>query len=86
MGLSAADVSRVVEMAWEDRTPFEAIKTQFGLAEGDVVALMRREMKRSSFRMWRQRMKGRATKHTALRPQVMAGESRHQARHRIASR
>ena len=85
-GLSAADVSRVVEMAWEDRTPFEAIKTQFGLSEPEVVALMRREMKASSFRMWRERMKGRTTKHAALRPDAMAGGARHQARHRIPQR
>lgn len=61
------DVSRVVEMAWEDRTPFEAIEKIYGLAEPQVIELMRREMKRSSFRMWRKRVSGRKTKHGALR-------------------
>lgn len=64
--LTAADIDRIIEMGWEDRTPFEAIEAQFGLAEKDVVALMRREMKPSSFKMWRKRMAGRATKHRAL--------------------
>ena len=58
---------RIIEMAWEDRTPFEAIEQQFGLKEAAVIALMRNSMKASSFRMWRQRMKGRATKHAAVR-------------------
>ena len=54
--LSPAQVDRVIEMAWEDRTPFEAILAQFGLAEADVVALMRRELKSSSFKLWRERV------------------------------
>lgn len=65
--LTAADISRVVEMAWEDRTSFEAIELQFGLNESAVVSLMRLEMKPSSFRMWRKRTTGRMTKHAALR-------------------
>lgn len=65
--LTSLDIDRIVEMAWEDRTPFEAIAFQFGLSEKEVIALMRREMKASSFRMWRKRMKGRETKHSALR-------------------
>ena len=65
--LMAADVSRVVEMAWEDRTSFEAIELQFGLNESAVVSLMRQQMKPSSFRMWRKRTAGRVTKHAALR-------------------
>jgi uncharacterized protein (TIGR03643 family) len=60
-------ISRIIEMAWEDRTPFEAIEASFGLAEAEVIALMRRHMKRSSFKMWRERMSGRTTKHKALR-------------------
>lgn len=56
-------------MAWEDRTPFEAIEIQFGLNEAAVIALMRRSMKPSSFRMWRTRMAGRLTKHASLRGQ-----------------
>lgn len=71
--LSAADVDRIIEMGWEDRTPFEAIELQFGLLEKDVVALMRREMKASSFRMWRERMAGRSTKHLVLRPADVDG-------------
>lgn len=58
---------RVIEMAWEDRTPFEAIEQQYGLDEKAVIALMRREMKASSFRMWRKRVSGRATKHLKRR-------------------
>lgn len=65
--LSEADISRIVEMAWEDRTTFEAIEVQFGLNESAVIALMRLQMKPSSFRMWRKRMAGRVTKHAALR-------------------
>ena len=65
--LNVRDVDRIIEMAWEDRTPFEAIEMQFGLKEKDVIALMRREMKSSSFRMWRKRTNGRGTKHAALR-------------------
>ncbi|QNI82379.1 hypothetical protein SynRS9907_01538 [Synechococcus sp. RS9907] len=50
-------------MAWEDRTPFEAIEFQFGLSEPQVIALMRQEMKASSFKLWRKRVSGRKTKH-----------------------
>lgn len=84
--LDAADVSRIIEMAWEDRTPFEAIEAQFGLNESAVIDLMRASMKASSFRMWRKRMKGRITKHAALRPETMNNENRQQARHRIPQR
>jgi uncharacterized protein (TIGR03643 family) len=73
-----ANISRVVEMAWEDRTAFEAIEAQFGLNESAVIALMRRHMKRSSFRMWRERMAGRRTKHAKLRGAVLL---RHRASH-----
>lgn len=66
--LSLVDIDRIIEMAWEDRTPFSAIETQFGLPEQGVIELMRREMKPSSFRMWRARVQGRSTKHRALRP------------------
>ncbi len=65
--LSKADRSRVVEMAWEDRTPFDALEHQYGLSEKDVISLMRKEMKRSSFKMWRKRVSGRQTKHRSLR-------------------
>lgn len=65
--LNPIDTDRVIEMAWEDRTPFDAITLQFGLSEQQVIELMRREMKLSSFKMWRQRVQGRATKHQQLR-------------------
>ena len=64
---TAADIDRIVEMAWEDRTPFEAIEHQFGLSEKEVIELMRREMKASSFKMWRKRTNGRSTKHASIR-------------------
>lgn len=68
-------IDRIVEMAWEDRTPFDAITLQFGLTEAEVIKLMRREMKLSSFRMWRARVQGRSTKHQALR-NFKAGRNR----------
>ena len=61
--LSPETIDRILEMAWEDRTPFEAIEQQFGLLEKQVIALMRREMQPSSFKMWRKRVTGRKTKH-----------------------
>jgi uncharacterized protein (TIGR03643 family) len=67
MNLTIEDKDRIIEMAWEDRTPFEAIELQFGLKEKDVIAFMRANSKPSSFRMWRKRMGGRSTKHIALR-------------------
>jgi uncharacterized protein (TIGR03643 family) len=66
--LSDRDIDRIIEMAWEDRTPFEAIEFQFGLKENDVRRLMRSEMKESSFKMWRERVKGRKTKHGKSNP------------------
>lgn len=60
-------IDRVIEMAWEDRTPFEAIEIQYGLSEKQVIALMRREMKSSSFKMWRKRVSDRKTKHLKKR-------------------
>jgi uncharacterized protein (TIGR03643 family) len=61
------DLDRIIGMAWEDRTPFEAIEAQFGIKEKEVIELMRKHMKASSFRMWRKRMAGRSTKHANLR-------------------
>ena len=55
---------RIIEMAWEDRTPFDAIEKQFGLKENDVRKIMRKELKPSSFKLWRERVKGRKTKHS----------------------
>jgi uncharacterized protein (TIGR03643 family) len=65
--LTEADRSRLIEMAWEDRTPFEMIRLQYGLTEASVIDFMRSNMKKSSFKMWRKRMKGRLTKHRALK-------------------
>lgn len=61
-----SEKDRLIEMAWEDRTPFEAIEFQFHLKEQQVVEFMRQNSKPSSFRMWRKRMKGRQTKHSQL--------------------
>ncbi len=66
--LSETDRSRVIEMAWEDRTPFEAIEANYGLPEKAVIELMRQSLKPASFRLWRKRVSGRKTKHRALRP------------------
>ena len=66
--LQSSTIDRIIEMTWEDRTSFEAIHYQFGLSESDVIALMRKEMKSSSFRMWRKRVSGRKTKHAATNP------------------
>lgn len=65
--LEEADIDRIIEMAWEDRTPFEAIEQQFGLTEAETIALMRRELKPQSWRNWRSRVQGRKTKHLQLR-------------------
>lgn len=83
--LSSGDVSAVIQMAWEDRTSFETIRERVGLAESDVIRLMRRELKASSFRLWRMRMKGRITKHRALRSPEMKFEDRLVAGHRRAN-
>ncbi|MFL9832136.1 TIGR03643 family protein [Flavobacterium sp. ST-87] len=64
---SDLDKDRIIEIAWEDRTTFEAIELQFGLKEEQVINLMRREMKSSSFKMWRKRVQTRKTKHEKLR-------------------
>ncbi len=57
------EINRIIEMAWEDRTPFEAIEYQFGIKENDVRKIMRANLKRRSFELWRERVKGRKTKH-----------------------
>lgn len=67
MILGDREIDRVIEMAWEDRTTFDAIKFQFGLKEQDVINLMRKELKPGSFRLWRARVQGRATKHSKKR-------------------
>ncbi len=63
--LPSDDLDRIIEMAWEDRTPFEAIEFQFGLSEPQVISVMRQHLKSSSFNLWRKRVSGRKTKHAA---------------------
>ena len=62
-----ADIDRIIQMAWEDRTPFDAIRIQFGLKEDEVKALMKRELKAGSYRLWRERVEACSTKHAKLR-------------------
>lgn len=62
-----AHESRIIEMAWEDRTPFEAIEQEYGLNESQLIQFMRRQLKPKSFKLWRERVSGRATKHLKLR-------------------
>ncbi|WP_075350734.1 TIGR03643 family protein [Algoriphagus marinus] len=69
--LSIEEIDRIVEMAWEDRTPFDAIEVQFGINESQVIQLMRKNMKESSFKMWRARVQGRKTKHRRKSPDDM---------------
>lgn len=77
------DKSRIIEMAWEDRTPFEAIEHLYGLNEGQVICLMRTELQRSSFKNWRARVTGRLTKHGNKRPQgILRGYCPTQYKHR----
>ena len=65
--MRAGDIDRIIEMAWEDRTPFEAIERLFGLSEAEVIKLMRRQLKPGSFKVWRARVSCRKTKHLQLR-------------------
>jgi len=78
--LNEAEISRVIEMAWEDRTPFEAMQVQFGLNQDGVIKLMRAHLKHGSFKLWRERTRGQATKHLQLRSPEVA---RHKASHRV---
>lgn len=66
--MNPIDIDRIIEMAWEDRTPFEAILIQFNLSESDVIKLMRTELKGSSFKLWRKRVNsGVSQKHLKKR-------------------
>ena len=67
MILENEDINRIIEMAWEDRTPFDAIKFQFGLLEAEVKALMKKELKFSSYKLWRERVENCKTKHAKKR-------------------
>jgi uncharacterized protein (TIGR03643 family) len=83
--LSDGEISLVIQLAWEDRTSFESIQERTGLAEAEVISLMRLELKPASFRLWRKRVKGRATKHRALRSPEMKFHDRQIADHRRAN-
>ena len=84
-GLSQGDISAIIQMAWEDRTSFETIHERIGLSESEVIRLMRSELKSGSFIVWRMRMKGRATKHRAMRSPDMKYADRDMAHHRRAN-
>lgn len=83
--LNAGEISAVIQMAWEDRTTFETIFERAGLKESEVIALMRGQLLPSSFKLWRTRVKGRATKHRALRSPEMKFSDRSIADHRRAN-
>jgi uncharacterized protein (TIGR03643 family) len=70
--LSPEEIDRIIEMAWEDRTPFDAIEKQFGLKEADVKALMKRELKFSSYKRWRERVENCQTKHSKKRSEEIS--------------
>lgn len=89
--LSERDLDRIIEMAWEDRTPFEAIKFQFGLPEKEVIRLMRRTLKGSSFRLWRKRVNsGVSQKHLKKRSSDISrfkcSRQRHISNNKISKR
>ena len=69
--LKNSDIDRIIEMAWEDRTTFNAIEYQFGLKEQNVKELMRENLKPSSYKLWRKRVYGRKTKHLSKRDFVV---------------
>jgi uncharacterized protein (TIGR03643 family) len=83
--LSEADISAVIQLAWEDRTSFETIEQRLGVCEAEVIRIMRQELKSGSFQLWRKRMKGRVTKHRALRDPDMDYKDTATANHRRAN-
>ena len=83
--LSYGDISAAIQMAWEDRTTFETIRERIGISESDVIKMMRTELKSGSFKLWRKRMKGRVTKHRALRNPNMKFDDQSIADHRRAN-
>ena len=83
--LRAGDISAVIQMAWEDRTKFETIMERIGVSESEVIKIMRSELKPGSFKLWRKRMKGKATKHRALRSPEMKFSDHTIADHRRAN-
>ena len=88
--LDQRSIDRIIEMAWEDRTPFGAIEFQFGVSEAEVIKIMRDQMKASSFRMWRERVQGRSTKHKAKRDPELdrfkSSRQRHITHNKISKR
>ncbi len=88
--LSEQEIDRIIEMAWEDRTPFEAIEFQFGLNEKSVIVLMRQQLTLKNWKKWRARVQGRATKHVALRdPEILrfrCSRQRQVSQNRISKR
>lgn len=80
--LTVGDISAIIQMAWEDRTAFETILERTGWTEADVIRLMRHELRADTFKLWRKRMKGRTTKHRALRSPDMKFDDRWVADHR----
>ncbi len=80
--MTEAEIDRIIGMAWEDRTTFDVIKDQFGVSESDVIKIMRANMKRSSFKMWRERVHGRKTKHRAKAEKEMDRFKSKDQRHR----
>ena len=88
--LSDQEIDRVIEMAWEDRTPFEAISYQFGLEEEEVIQLMRNNLKEKSWKRWRKRVQGRKTKHLKLRSKEVnrhkSSRQKHISGNRISKR
>jgi uncharacterized protein (TIGR03643 family) len=83
--LNAGDISAVIQMAWEDRTTFETIMERIGVSESEVIKIMRSELKPDSFKLWRKRMKGKTTKHRALRSPEMKFSDHAIADHRRAN-
>ncbi len=65
--MKESEISRIIEMAWEDRTPFDAIYDDYGISEREVKVLMKSKLKLSSYKLWRKRVTGRRTKHTTRR-------------------
>jgi len=80
LDFTESDISRIIEMGWEDRTAFEAIEAQFGIAQDGVIKIMRANLKLNSFKLWRERTNGQTTKHLKLRSIEV---TRHKANHRV---
>ena len=90
MDFTDEQIDRIIQMAWEDRTPFEAISYQFGLEEEEVIQLMRNNLKEKSWKRWRKRVQGRKTKHLKLRSKEVnrhkSSRQKHISGNRISKR